>query len=133
MSIGGKLLKPGSRLRKEFPDPSLTKQSFKEECDINRIVAKSVQDGFLESLRDREPLYADVSNVPDYQSALNTVMTARDRFMEMPAETRERFSNDPARMVEFLRDPKNVEEGRRLGLFAPPDPVVPAKPAEPQG
>jgi len=109
----------------------MTKQSFREECDINRIVAKSVQDGFLDSLRTSEPLYADVSAVPDYQSALNTVIAARDRFMEMPAEVRERFANDPGRMVDFISRPENVEEGRKLGLFAPAPVVEPAKPAEP--
>lgn len=125
----------GGRLRKHFPDPSMTKQSFKDECDINRIVARAAESGFFGSIADGQPLYADVSHVPDYQSALNTVIAARDRFMQMPAEIRERFANDPAKMVSFLGDPKNIDEGRKLGLLKPapiPDPVVePAKPADP--
>jgi len=96
-------------------DPSLAKQSFAEECDINTIVR---QFGLTGQLPDnvRAPQYGDFTGVFDYQSALNAVIAADDAFMEMPAHVRARFHNDPAAFVEFCSNPDNIEEMDKLGL-----------------
>lgn len=105
--------------------PSMTKQSFAEECDINEILrrAKNGQD-ISGSVIDRVARYGDFSNVPSYQEALNLVKNANGMFMSLDAHVRERFNNDPVKMIAFLQNADNYDEAVKLGL-------VVAKPAEP--
>lgn len=97
--------------------PSRTKQSFKKQVDINEIVANLKRTGLLSHVNTRAPMYADVSTIPDYQSALNIINVAKASFAALPSGVRERFQNDPGQMISFLADPKNVEEGIALGLL----------------
>lgn len=108
------------------------KQSFKEECDINTLVKRFGLTGHIP--KDvRMPVHADFSNITDYQSLLNVKRAADEAFMAMPAEIRDRFANDPARLVRFCSevDEKgnyvNLAEMRRLGL-ANPEKVAPPPP-----
>lgn len=121
------------RVQAKIEGQSMTKQSFTEESDINRIVARATETGFISSMTAKQGLYADVTDVPDFQSAMNVVVAAERRFMELPAQVRERFHNDPAEILEFVKHEHNRAEAERLGFLQPkPKPVVePAKPAEP--
>ncbi len=96
-------------------DPSRTKQSFKEECDINTILKRFNVTGQL-LVGPLQPQYGDFSGVYDYQTALNAVIAAQDSFNALPAMLRNRFANDPAAFVDFCSDESNREEMIRLGL-----------------
>lgn len=114
------------RVSFESDEPSMTKQSFKDECDINVIMRRYEASGILPIPQAGEPRYADLTTSSDFQAAMMEVAAARTAFAELPARIRDRFDNDPARLLEFLDDPRNVEEGRELGLYAPEDvPPVP--------
>lgn len=108
------------------PEVSLTDQSMKEDADINVILKRFGITGELPQ-NYRPPIEADFVDVFDYQSARNALIEADRRFMEMPAELRARFDNDPQKVVDFLLEPKNLDEAIRLGL-APPKPVPPIAP-----
>lgn len=96
-------------------DDSLASQSSKDECDINVIVRRFGITGQMpQSLR--LPTYGDFDGVMDYGSALRAIRDADASFMQLPAEVRERFGNDPARFVGFCSDAKNLPELRRMGL-----------------
>lgn len=95
--------------------PSKTQQQFAEECDINTIVRRFNLTGQLPT-GVRMPTYGDFENVPSYQEAMNAIRAADEAFMEMPAEVRARFNNDPARFVDFCSDPANRAEAEKLGL-----------------
>lgn len=97
-------------------EPSLTKQSFREEVDINNIVQRYSQTGIVDHLNTLEAHYGDFSEVKDYQSALNAVIAAQERFEELPATIRDRFDNDAGMFLEFVSDERNGEELVRLGL-----------------
>lgn len=103
--------------------PSLTVQSSKDEVDINVIVKRFGLTGQL-PVGAVMPTYGDFSSIGSYQQALNALMAADDTFMQMPAEVRARFNNDPARFVDFCSDPENLDECRKLGL-APAAEVIP--------
>lgn len=96
-------------------DPTKAQQNFKEETDINTIVRRF---GLTGELPDnyRAPQYGDFTGITDYQSALNQVMAAEDSFMQIPAETRAKFHNDPQNLLKFLDNPDNYEEALRLKL-----------------
>ncbi len=96
-------------------DSSRTKQSFKEECDINTILKRFNVTGQL-PVGPLQPQYGDFSGVFDYQTALNAVKAAQESFDALPATLRNRFANDTAAFVDFCSDESNREEMIRLGL-----------------
>lgn len=104
-------------------EPSMTVQSSKDECDINRIMEKYEKTGAVTHLAKRSGIYGDFSELTDYQGMLDKVMFAQDAFMTLPAAVRTRFRNDPGALLEFLQDSKNRDEAVRLGL-------IEAKPSE---
>lgn len=107
-----------------FDDPSLTRQEFKDECDLGKIVARfsSTPEGreALEAARGYvESRFEDVSQVTDFRSALETVEAANAAFMRLPAQVRTRFDNDPAAFLDFVDQPGNEAELVSLGLLSP--------------
>lgn len=112
--------------------PSLTVQSEKDSCDINVIVRNFGVTGLIPQTT-RPMLKADFVEVFDFQTAMNTLRSAQEHFMTLPSLVRKRFDNDPQKYLEFVEDPKNVDEMVKLGLAvkAPkePDPPPPPKAA----
>lgn len=98
--------------------PGLTKQSFKDDCDINVILDRYIRNETIPSQANGQPFYGDVSEVTGYREALAIIHDATQLFMQYPAKLRERFMNDPAKFVEFMNDESNREEAIRLGLVA---------------
>ncbi|WNK15022.1 MAG: internal scaffolding protein [Microvirus sp.] len=96
-----------------------TKQSFRDECDINRIMARYAKSGVLPDLIRGNPQYGDFSSVADYQSALNIVVLAEEQFASLDGQVRARFGNDPACFLSFCSDPANRSELARMGLLKP--------------
>ena len=99
-------------------DDSLTQQQFKEESDINTIVARFMKSGVLPNPVNM-PQYVDYEGVFDFQSAMNTVRQADENFMRMDANVRARFNNSPQEFLEFFANPENENEAIRLGLAMP--------------
>lgn len=110
-------------------EPSKTQQQFKEQSDINAIMRKYHKGEMISHLNQKQGQYIDLSTMPDYQSALQTVIDAQASFMTLPSEVRKKFQNDPHLVVQFLSDPKNAEEAFKLGLTKTnpslPPPVTP--------
>ena len=96
--------------------PSLTKQSFKDECDLNKIMAKYQRTGVMTHVNNFGMKYGEVPAL-DFRQALHLVIDAQDEFDELPSEVRKRFANDPAEFLAFMEDPNNREEARLLGLL----------------
>lgn len=106
------------------PSEDLAIQSAKDDADINVIVKRFGVTGQL-GVPNVEPFYGDFSEVEDYQTAMNRVLEADRAFMQLSSDVRNKFRNDPARLIEFLADPENRDEARELGLLRPED-VIPA-------
>ncbi len=104
--------------------PSMTKQAHKDECDINRIMAKYQKTGVITHVSRYSMEYGDATNL-DYQTALNTVLEAQRMFADLPSSVRRRFDEDPAQFLAFVQDPENVEEMRSLGLVDIPEEPIP--------
>lgn len=111
--------------------PSMTKQEFVKECDINNIISKYHKTGVMDNAKSSEQYYQDVSEYPSFEEAIQYTLTAKESFMGLDPNLRKRFNNDPQRLLNFLEDPKNKKEGQELGLLkqnAPPK--VKADPTE---
>lgn len=108
-------------------DESLTKQSFKEECDVDEILRRAANgQDVSRSLNQRVAQYGDFSNAPDFTEAMNTVVSAQQAFMQLDWKLRERFHNSPAEFVAFCSDEKNRPEAESLGLVSPKPKPAPA-------
>ena len=105
-----------------FEKPSRTKQSFAEECDLNRIMERyALPEAFAYAQAVKngsQPIYDDFTTVGDYQEAMNIVLAAQEQFDNMPSNVRAFFDNDPVNMLQFVQKPEqNYEKGVELGLF----------------
>lgn len=115
-----------------FDLPTMTQQHFKDECDINNIIARYETSGLLTDPyhpSTRMYQFGDYSAVKDYQDSLNFIIDSRAMFDDLPSRVRERFNYDPSQLLFFLADESNREEAVKLGLVDPPTP----SPAEPTG
>lgn len=107
---------------------SKTKQEFKDDCDINRILSKYQRTGALSHFATYAGSYGDFSAC-DYQTAQNTLIRARQMFDALPSSVRNLVST-PAGFLDFVQNPANQEKMRELGLMpSKPVPVPPATPA----
>lgn len=102
-----------------------TQQQFLKDADINSIMKRYKVTGLLRQVSG-VPMFGDFSELPDYQEALNAVIAGETAFARLPSDLRAKFDNDPARFLEYARDPENFDEMVDLGLFEP-------KGEEPQG
>lgn len=103
-------------------EPSMTEQSYKDDCDINVILKRYNGQLGLGNMSEFQEYYAsnfeDVSAAVDLQEAYRQVAAAREAFDAMPSDIRSRFANDPVEMLAFLGDARNRDEAVKLGFFA---------------
>jgi phage internal scaffolding protein len=112
---------PSLRTRKTFTKPSRSVQYFKQDCDINLILKKYAATGEMPSISHSKPFYGDFTDIPDYAQACDRVNRANASFMSLPSNLRNRFDNDPSKLIAFVSDPSNLEEACKLGLITAPD------------
>ena len=97
---------------------SLTEQSHKESCDINNIIIAATANPML--LADPAPdrkVFRDFSSGDDYLELQNKLCEARSMFYDLPAELRDHFEHDPAKIIDFVADPDNALEAHEMGLI----------------
>ncbi len=121
--------------------PTRVKQSFSDEVNINKIMAKYTRTGVVPQINLKKPLYGDFSNVQDYLSAVSKVRESEAAFMSLPAEVRARTENDPGKFLEWVTNEDNKAEIVGFGLASqeaadlmwPPPPEPEPDPAPPEG
>ena len=100
----------------ETTGESMTQQQFKEECDVNNILAKYRKTGLVTHLAKHSGQFGDFSSIEDYRTSLDKLTTAQKSFEMLPSELRNKFNNDPGQLIEYLADEKNDEEAIKFGL-----------------
>lgn len=107
-------------------EPSMTQQQYLLEADINDIIARYQNGNVTPQTGSREPIFGDFSDeaIGDFHQAMQTIAGLNELMMQLPAKVRSRFQNNPAAVLDFVRDPANIAEARELGLIdAPPEPA----------
>lgn len=108
-------------------EPSQTLQEFKDEADINNLVARYRQTGaFYDALaarnqgvQPRVPLFEDVSEIPDFAAAQDIINQGKAAFEALPPSVKSTFSNSPDLFLAFVTEnAKNPEALRKVGLLA---------------
>lgn len=118
------------------PEKGRTRSDAKDDCDINKIIARAEKYKTGIPNPTKQPIFADTTAIPGYQDALDIVLTADRAFGALPAKLRRRFNDDPMELISFLQKAENRAEAEKLGLInprpaaPPPEPVpVPDRPA----
>lgn len=118
-----------------FTEKSMAKQSFREECDINTIMAKYRANGLIDHVARYGGRYEHLPSNIDYHDNLQGIINAQEAFASLPSKIRTKFDNDPEKFLGFVLDPANKDEVQELGLGAKPpsagEPPAPAPTPEP--
>lgn len=101
-------------------DDGRTKQCFKDECDINAIMARFDRTGTISHVAKYEAIYGDFSDF-DFFEQTQKLTRGREIFDDLPAEIRQEFGQSPAAFFNFVNDPANKDEVRSklTGLSQP--------------
>ena len=96
---------------------SCTKQQFKDECDINKILKRYKKTGTVPT-NGKSPIYGDFSNGLDYTELMNKVAKVGEVFDQLPFDFRKEMGFNPENMIKFVLDDKNYDRSVDLGLRA---------------
>lgn len=100
-------------------DHSMTKQSSKNECDINLILKQYQKTGIINHIQSHQPSFQDLPDQSDYQSSLHLLREAQNAFAQLPSKVREHFDNNPALFLGAFNDPRQYDYLREYGLLKP--------------
>jgi len=135
----------GPKLQVKKYKDGRTKQSFRDETDINKILHRAQKAGTLSHLEKYEGTYGDFSNF-DFLEAQINLTAGREVFDALPSELRNEFKQSPAAFFDFVNDPANKDDlanklpklaapGRQnidvSGKSAPDDPPASSAPEAP--
>lgn len=84
-----------------------TKQSFKDSCDVNKIVQRfQIKDANAHIVEFPPEAYGEFTGV-DLLGAHQQVERANEIFAKLPSEVRKEFGHDPFAFAQFASDPAN--------------------------
>ncbi|WNK14176.1 MAG: internal scaffolding protein [Microvirus sp.] len=120
LSAEGKIFRhnygPRYRVPIAFTGEGRTKQSFKDECDINVLMSKYLKTGLMDHVNEALPRFEDVTSL-DFQEAQHLIAEAASMFEDIPSAIRNRFDNNPGKLLDWVHDPANAEEAATLGFL----------------
>lgn len=96
------------KLRQPKYGPGKTKQAFKDECDINRILQRAQKTGTVSHLAKHQAVYGDFANF-DFERNLNAITRGREIFDDLPSELRKEFHQNPGEFFRYVNDPANAD------------------------
>lgn len=98
----------------------LTKQEFKDDCDLNRIIERYTPQMLIESYNALKGAYGDFSDTLSHQEARQRVIETESWFESLPAQLRSMFDHDVSKCVDYLENPANQDQAVQLGLLQKP-------------
>lgn len=101
-------------------DVVLVQQQFADEVDINVIMRRFGVTGSL-PFGPATGIYGDFTGIFDYDDAVERIEGARRKFMEMPPEIREKFDNDPGKLIAAA---ERMPAAEFDAMFVTPPPPV---------
>jgi len=115
---------PHDRVYTAVGETSRTQQSFRDETDINNIMAKYQKTGLIDHVNEHGASYGDQPAAADFHEAMNLVANTKSMFEELPSATREDFDNDPSKFLDFIADEERRETLLKTKKINPEDTTV---------
>jgi len=109
--------------------PTMTKQSLRDNADINHIIKRHGLNSILKDAQAFEAQYGDFDST-DLQDAMNVVANANSLFEQIPSEIRNEFKNDAGAFIDFATDPENHDQMAKWGLANPKAPIPEIQPTK---
>jgi len=97
---------------KDYKD-GRTKQAFKDETDINKLIQRAEKTGTISHLNKHEARYGDFANF-DFFEAQVQLAAGGEIFADLPAEIRSEFNQSPAQFFNYVNDPANKDRLEKL-------------------
>jgi phage internal scaffolding protein len=104
----------------ENTSPSLTKQEFKKDTDLNVIMKKFQVTGAMDHVNMHSGNYGQHSPL-DYHQAMTVVANANSMFADLPSDIRNKFDNQPEKFLEFVQSEDNYDEAIEMGIQIAPE------------
>lgn len=101
-----------------FTQPSKVQKQFAEQCSTEHIVEKFLR-GEPVATASKPAVYADLTQVPDFESLQDRLAVLNNWFNDLPSEVRSEFDNDPQKALEELTKPDRMSDAVELGLLDP--------------
>lgn len=101
-----------------FTQPSKVQKQFAEQCSTEHIVEKFLR-GEPVATASKPAVYADLTQVPDFEGLQDRLAVLNNWFSDLPAEVRAEYGNDPNKALEELTKPGSLEYAVELGLLDP--------------
>ena len=96
-------------------EDGMTKQSFKDQTDINKLLSKHQTAGSLAHLmKYPEATYGEFDGEFSLLDAQQRIQKANEIFDDLPSEVRREFGNNALSFVQFAGDPANNDKLRDL-------------------
>lgn len=86
-----------------------TKQAFKDQTDINKILARAAKGQTISHLAKHGAVYGDFSDIDDLLVAHDRLQKGREIFQQLPAEVKREFRNDLGAFYNYVNDPANAD------------------------
>lgn len=127
-------IRKGERVHPKLSDKKLVDQSHKNMCDINIIMERYRKTGMLPQFREKIPYFVDNTGIKSIEEAHELVNEANYLFEQIPSHIRKLMDNNPANLVDFIKNPENIDVCTKYGLIEPqsvaPDKVAAGKASE---
>ncbi len=94
--------------KKDYSD-GRTKQSFKDETDINKLLARAQRSGTISHLDKYSGQYGDFADFDFFETQLKLAQ-GREIFDALPSEIRDEFRQSPADFYKYVNDPENTDD-----------------------
>ena len=95
-----------------------TEQAHKDICDINKIIRKYDKQGVISHVSKFEAKFGDLTG-DDYKTMMDKVTSAQLMFGDLPSKIRDRFDNNPEKLLRFMEKAENRQEAIELGIIDP--------------
>lgn len=96
-------------------EQTLTKQAFKDACDINQIMLRYQKTGIVDHVAKHGGNYADLDG-STFLEHMQIVANAKTMFEELPSKARKAFDQDPAKFLDYVQDLTPEKEQRLIDL-----------------
>lgn len=109
-------VRPGRRVSIDTGSESNVKQQFKDDSDVNLIVANYGKMGVFSNINPLTPQYGDFSTALDLQQAIELTRLAEERFMALPSTVRGAADNNPVRFLQMMETEQGQAILQRAGM-----------------